>query len=194
LRVKNFGQLQWGGSIRSEDISAIETPCLLWLEDKQSYFILVPKKFLKNRKSKAINPIKQPVPFFLNGRIRTYLDYRSKYLKKTDNPSNLLFYSTTNALSTIYELYTRAIIAQIWPERKGLYGINIHAMRHLAATLYLADNKKDYVGLATLLNDDLKTVIDVYAKRNDTENALEIRNWATDKFFNGDKDEDSHGS
>ena len=41
--------------------------------------------------------------------------------------------------------------------------LGIHSLRHFAATQYLKDNPKDYVGVAWLLNDDLKTVMDTYA-------------------------------
>lgn len=50
-------------------------------------------------------------------------------------------------------------------------------MRHLMATLYLKDHPKDYTGLATLLMDELTTVTNIYAGRNDKENHEEIESW-----------------
>lgn len=45
-------------------------------------------------------------------------------------------------------------------------GINIHAMRHLAAETYLENNPGDYLGAAALLNDEVETVIKVYGNRD----------------------------
>ena len=55
-----------------------------------------------------------------------------------------------------------------------LKGINPHAMRHLMATLFLRYNNDNYSVLATLLMDDLATVMGVYAKRSDHANHEKI--------------------
>lgn len=193
LRKKNLFDLQWLGSMSRLDQSRLEDERLSGLylcSDDNEYKIFVHKSQLKNRRSKGISNINQPINH-LRGVIDNYLTQRTLWIKKYEINTSFLFFTSVGnkrgrgnricGNGSLFKNSSNEIINYLWPDLKH-DGINPHAMRHLSASLYLRDNPENFTGLATLLMDDLQTVINTYAKRDDKGNSRKISDWAAKAF------------
>lgn len=194
MRVGNYEELNYKGKLDPSAIRSlikVECAAVYWDVEKQVYSIFVHKKLLKNRTSSNISNIYQPMPHLKNV-IDAYLEQRDKQLKKL-NIETTDFSLIAKGVSK--EVHCTPLLGSSFSD--GLYkamkltypendeitaGINPHAMRHLDASIYLRDNPENYTGLATLLMDDLQTVINTYAKRDDKGNAEKISNWANNNY------------
>ncbi|MFZ6010243.1 MAG: hypothetical protein ACOYXT_07810 [Bacteroidota bacterium] len=88
---------------------------------------------------------------------------------------------TGSDLGIIFKKITKELIGRISPDMDHP-GIHPHAMRHLAATMFLNDNPDNFVALSTLLNDSLKVVIDTYAEIDTDKQSNKISNWAATHY------------
>ena len=204
LRIGNYCAMLWKGELDSSEIRELlnqEVCALFWNKRNKQYELFVHKNMLKNRKSKKISSIRQPLPSKFNHRVDEYLFFRAGVLEANEWSSEHLFtvikFANNEKVSETWRnkggvldlslkpatlgsqlaRRTKAIIDFYFSEEAVESGINPHSMRHLMASTYLRDNPHDYTGLATLLMDDLNTVIRVYAKRNDRDNHNKLADW-----------------
>lgn len=189
IRRANMQALQYRGHLDTSAIRALqkEEVCALYFDVASKEFVVFCHlKTLKNQKSSSVSNIAQALPQSFNVRIEEYLHLRDQTLKKYNRESSFLWLPVVhgrlteipNQISQSFSRTTKRAIDTLFPQENVSYGINPHGMRHLAASLYLRDNPDDYTGLATLLMDNLETVIKIYAKRNDLDNAKKIKSWA----------------
>lgn len=210
VRISNMCSLVWKGSLSSVDIRKLQNEeiCALLFDRELDRFVLfVHKEQLKNRSSKKLNSIYQPYPKSMTNKIKSYLNIREDHLnsydwvsdvffpvavfndketeaKRTDAEGNVDLSMPANGLGNHLSRRTKAICDYFFPEEEVPSGINPQGMRHLMASLYLKDHPEDYTGLATLLMDDLNTVISIYAKRDDRGNHKRIASWAEKNISN----------
>jgi len=83
------------------------------------------------------------------------------------------FYLSPHALGEYFKNCTCAVLTELAPELKSK-GINIHSLRHLAATTHLELNKGDYIGAAAILNDNIEQVVKVYGTKNRSQAMREL--------------------
>ena len=203
IRGTNVSDLRWLGTLSLPEIRKLhktETCALYFDEYRKRYTIFVHKEKLKNSQSTTINSIIQPLQH-LSDKFTKYLSVREEYVKSRGWVTDTLFpmmkiarkikksrldklgniVDFTLGKDGVYGLLTKATKATIntyFPEENVSHGINPHAMRHLAASLFLRDNPENYTALATLLMDNLETVTRIYARRDDLGNHEKISNWA----------------
>ncbi|MDH5572622.1 MAG: hypothetical protein OEY89_12725, partial [Gammaproteobacteria bacterium] len=192
LRIKNFINLKWLGESTWSIVNNKKESGLYYDTDNHCYSICIPKIALKNRGGKQIDGIHRKLPITFNSYIDNMLVIREKYMttkhgikaaSKFGNDSLLLLNPKNK--DTSFSNHTLKVIQNLWPEKNILTGINPHSLRHLVASIYLMHNPENYTALATLLNDKLETVINVYAKRDDIGNAIKLKSFGED-IFGGD--------
>jgi hypothetical protein len=195
VRIGNYASLDWLGELDKNSLRKLIDDKGIGIyiaKDTGIYHVFVHKTKLKNRKSKNITHINQPLPH-LTKFLKLYLKERAKHLNKHDETSSKFSINTRlgvsegvdatrAALRGSFTRLTYRVIKQEFPHVHITNGINPHAMRHLAASIYLRDNPENYTGLATLLMDNLDTVINTYAKRDDKGNTEKISNWAQNNY------------
>lgn len=182
IRLGNWTDLRFNKD--NKDFSYDE-PSLTWYGNKKCYRLYVPISFLKNQSRPGIKPVDVYYPVSFNNIIKKHLFYRQKYIdviinkngifshkpkrfcvkldevpEKTD-PDNK--FEDDSTFGARFKRGTREAFKDSLPDVKQ-EGINHHATRHLAATWFLNQHPSDYVGLATLLNDNLMTVTKEYAE------------------------------
>lgn len=210
IRISNMCSLVWKGSLSSFDVRKLQNEeiCALLFDRELDRFVLfVHKEQLKNRPSKKLNSIYQPYPKSMTKKFKSYLNIREDHLNsydwvsdiffpiavfnnsktknsRTDVDGNVDLSMPANGLGNHLSRRTKAICDYFFPEEELPSGINPQGMRHLMASLYLKDHPEDYTGLATLLMDDLNTVISIYAKRDDRGNHKRIASWAEKNISN----------
>ena len=193
LRVKNMCQLKYLEDFNPDDEPFINWPSLFFDTRLKTYRVIIPKEFLKNRNSKGISDINYCYSTFLTPFIRRYLTLRENFFLKHRIKSPYFLFTvspsrnrsgeqtTVKNLGSLFSRATYKALVTLWGnfvKKHNLRGINIHAMRHLSATLFLKHHPENYSALATLLMDDLNTVISIYAKRDDQGNFEKIRNFS----------------
>lgn len=193
LRIKNFVNLKWIGESNKFEVKRNKVSCLYFDVNTDSYSIFVPKKDLKNRKGKHSNDIHRKLKKKMNDYIDNMLDIRDLFLKtKNGRIAENKFGSDSLLLLNPYNkdprlsAHSLKVIQRIRPELNITTGINPHALRHLVATRYLKHKPEKYSALATLLNDKLETVINVYARRDDEGNSEELVELG-DEIYGGTK-------
>lgn len=195
LRINNWTQLKL--NTFNPNYNHIDFPSLLIEKNVSAFRIFVPKRFLKNRNREDISDINMPIPTQFNWLISNYLEYRGSLLSFTKTHSDHLFLKLKKAsdiemewvaasytgsdLGIIFKKITKELIGRISPDMDHP-GIHPHAMRHLAATMFLNDNPDNFVALSTLLNDSLKVVIDTYAEIDTDKQSNKISNWAATHY------------
>ncbi len=179
LRISNALALRLSEPTTSMIIRQRAKPALYWDVDKGTYVIFVPKAYLKNRRAKQIESIFQPLPDYLNKLTERFIADRALFLARNPQRQSdrLLLKKGISGFGQGFSLHTKEAIRGLWPAL-STKGVNPHGMRHLTATLFLRYHPENFTALATLLNDDLRTVIQVYAKKDDRMNAERIRNWS----------------
>lgn len=200
IRASNYAALRIAGSLTTAEAKKLTSTdqCLYYDSQKDCYVVFVGKQMLKNRKSKNITDVRQPLPH-LTDKIGEYLSARSAFLESNGVGTDSLNIVTRTTerkgkiTSQIGDTQKPDSMANTFKLRTGHVirthlgiqdepGINPHGMRHLAATAFLRDHPENYTGLATLLMDDLNTVLRVYARRDDAGNSEKIANWAANKY------------
>jgi hypothetical protein len=89
--------------------------------------------------------------------------------------------------ATLKEHTLEAVI--VYYESKGIKfgnyiaGINPHAIRYLAASIYLYIYNGDVMGAAVLLNDNVQTVIDTYIQFDDNSHQARINDLGDSSYF-----------
>jgi hypothetical protein len=190
VRIGNYTSLKWLGEIdrnsRRKVVDDKEAGIYL-AKETGVYHLFVHKTKLKNRKAKNITHINQPLSH-LTKVIDTYLAERAEQLIRCNKTSSAFSLDRDglavgqSGLSSAFSRLTYKVMRQEFPHIHVTDGINPHAMRHLGASIFLRDHPENYTGLATLLMDDLDTVIHTYAKRDDKGNAEKISNWANNNY------------
>jgi hypothetical protein len=196
LRVKNMSDMEYvPGDLTEFEITElhIQRKCVLYKSAKDGFFYFyVHKNHLKNRASKKITSITQKLPS-LTKKIEHYLQCRNQFLEERNIESSWLFcnfmkrenkrigcrVSESNLCTTLKDK-TKKVTSFLYRETNPelVCEINPHGMRHLIATLFLWDHPQDYGTLATLLMDDLNTVMSVYADLDHDSNNDEIADWS----------------
>jgi uncharacterized protein YlbG (UPF0298 family) len=197
IRIENLNRLEHLGSY-SENIALTKfknekSIGVYFNENHSCYGLFVHKSYLKNRRSKNINDIHILIPH-LTEKINSLIDLQKEFFTqfpelrvnrvlgfKTTNSHKKNPYMSNSSFSTSYKTATKKVINAYFPNVES-DGINPHGMRHLVASLYLIDNPENFLGLATLLMDELQTVMDNYAHRNDNLYAKKITLWASNRF------------
>lgn len=198
VRFGNVASLLWKGRLSEKEVYELhktEICAVYWDISKEHYVLFVHKQQLKNRRAKKINSIIQPLPH-LTDKIDKYIEVRNHHLASKGWSADFFFVKVNlygkpadsippslqrTYMGTSFSSHTKAVIDHHFPEENVDCGINPHGMRHLTASLYLRDNPDDYTGLATLLMDNLNTVINTYAKRADKDNHNKISQWIMGK-------------
>jgi len=198
LRIRNVSMLKWLGPISKNDIYKLEKNKeigIFKIVETGDFGVFVHKSHLKNKKSKSINSICQGFSG-LSSIFEDYVRARESELLRLNATSEYWVFGTSNKTvngiggRVDYSHTGRELVKLSQKALSVMYpheyypGINPHAIRHLAATLYLNDNPNNYVGLSTLLMDDLKTVLDVYANINRKKDNLDISEWASKRLNN----------
>jgi len=196
LRRGNFCSLKWIGEVNlgTEHLITQKTNQASIYKYDDKYKIFVPRKMLKNRKSKSISDIHRDINYAATS-IDSYLSARSEYLRKNNKHSDHFYFGSNSftsskprQLGNIIRTHTLKAIQHLYPNLNLKKGINPHSLRHACATLFLADHHHNYKALATLLMDSLETVLSTYAKNNHIDNSNEITIWgnvlnnSTNKF------------
>lgn len=192
LRAANWAAMRY---FEEQDRDDLKTPSITYIRTADRYRIWVPKSFLKNRDGKTTKSIEVMLPSSHNPFIQRYLQYRLKYLQHiySGDPADIPFFGisrwkaddppeqmTPGNVCGRFSHVTFALIKRLEPNRDQI-GINIHAMRHLAATLFLRENPREYPVVATMLNDSLQVVISTYAELDAYHNNERIIDWITDR-------------
>lgn len=192
LRVKNLCQLRYIENFDPGDQNFINWPSIVWDKKRKAYRVHVPRQFLKNRNSQGITDIDYCYSDFTTPGIKKYLSLRREFFGKYSICSSYFFFNIRpstkgfggklreNNLGKNFSTTTYKALVTLWGnfvKEHNIRGINLHAMRHLSATLFLKHHPENYTALATLLMDDLNTVISTYAKRDDKGNFEKIRHF-----------------
>jgi hypothetical protein len=97
------------------------------------------------------------------------LPWRSIRAKDVKDPlkfkTRKLCIAEESKLSDSFLSMTYVAYLNVLPD-ENQHGINIHAMRHLAAETHLEKNSGDYIGAAAILNDDIEQIIKTYGNRD----------------------------
>jgi hypothetical protein len=195
IRLDNYASLEYIGKLNGYSVRQMKKkPCVtIYLdEDLDCYCLFVHKQMLKNRDSENVTNIHQPLPH-LTRVIGDYLKQREFQLERYNAESTRFSLASDmtsesidvmgGAIGNAFNLATYKAIRIAFPNNEEVEtGINPHAMRHLDASMYLRDNPENYTGLATLLMDELQTVIKIYARRDDKGNVDKISNWAQNNY------------
>jgi len=187
VRKKNLIEAEWLGVLNKTQVShkirQEKNLCGIYqLSDTGDYWYFCAKPLLKNRMSRTVTDIHYRLSN-LNDQLKDYLDIRARFLEtKGKSCQRFLLNENGNKLigsDMLFQAETLKAIQHLYPETKQYIekGINPHGMRHLMATLFLKYNPEQYGALATLLMDDLSTVLSTYAKRDDTGNFEKIREY-----------------
>jgi hypothetical protein len=192
LRVENFVNLKWLGELSNTQVDLLEAGKKMGVYKRISdgnYYVFVHFSHLKNKKVKGTVSIHQNISY-MNSLVETLIAHNYQYFKEKGRKNfDYLIFGLIEAPSKFpgssfshrFKNNTYTAICYLFPEVEST-GINPHAMRHLAATLYLRDNPKDYVAVSTMLMDTLETVIRVYAKVDNKKNAQSIHDWVSRKL------------
>jgi integrase len=149
-------------------------PCI-WLF-KGQYHLRVPKRFVKNHRELNTSFSKS-----LTKHIDNYLSVREARLIQRDATSDKFFigYNGGKFSGRRTVEFTYKAQKALWPDREFItWGFNMHSLRHLVATLYLADNPNDIFRCAELLQDKPETVIQHYIEVDDVGIATHHSDWA----------------
>ncbi|GAC35646.1 hypothetical protein [Paraglaciecola polaris] len=196
LRVRNISMLKWLGVVSEKELIRFEENKeigIFKLAESGEFGVFVHKSHLKNKGSSAAESIYQEFPG-MKCDFDNYLKIRERESLKLGVTTELWAFGVsdrafngaggrvrpTHVGNELVKI-TQQALSVLYPDEHNP-GINPHAMRHLAATLFLNDNPENYTGLATLLMDRLDTVIAVYAKINNKQNAKKIREWANKRM------------
>jgi len=172
LRITNFCKLKLIDDIEDLDSNA-STIC--FNNDTQCWQINIPKNAFKNRHGKSCRHLNYFLSNKLNDDISQYIAIRQAYLNHIKIESDYFFIDSKgkqvaeNALGNMLKEHTLEALISYYESENIKYssyiaGINPHATRHIAASIYLDSHPGDVVGAALLLNDDIKTVIDTYVQ------------------------------
>lgn len=196
LRVANVAKLKWLGDLSEREIMRLENSeeiGIFRFSDSGEFGIYVHKSHLKNKESDKIVSIFQEFTG-IKADFERYLNIRKHELQRLGVESAYWAFGLSNSAkegpggsvspthvgNEIVKISQQAL-SIMYPDEYNP-GVNPHAMRHLAATLYLNDNPENYVGLSTLLMDNLDTVMKVYAEINNKKNARGINTWASGRM------------
>ena len=192
LRLSNWSRIQYlidNFSTMPRNISS-----LTYDSKKNKYKLYVPKDHLKNRNTSKVNDIDIDIPQSFNSIIRQLLTSRERFLGtlpeqlqveigtslfiNKNRKKHTIGAMNSSALSVIFRRSTKRMMAAIFPDICH-EGINMHAMRHLVATLFLNEHPSQYAPLSVLLNDSLAVVIATYAEIDQQKNAEIIGQWVS---------------
>lgn len=190
LRASNFCKLKLINNY--EDLKSNEST-IAFNESQNCWQINIPKEAFKNRGGKSCKALNYLLSRKLNNHINEYVSIRNKYLEHINNDSDYFFIDLSgkkvavNAIGNMLKEHTlEAIISYYESEgikySKFISGINAHATRHIAASIYLDQNPGDVIGAALLLNDDIQTVIETYIQ-TDTQRYQEKANELFDSLY-----------
>jgi integrase len=157
--------------IRSKNLAKLKFDKNLYKKKDGRYELYIPASEVKNNKE-----IKKT----LSAELSRWIDiYRNEHYKKLNSKAtDFVFISDEDirySASDLSKMLGRLCLELIGIETR------CHAFRHLRASAYLLKFPMDYVYVAELLNDDLKTVIRRYvhingrtASANDDEHLLSV--------------------
>ena len=198
LRVRNVSMLKWYGVVSDRELLKIKSSegiGIFQLKDSGVFGVFVHSSHLKNKKSSFVESIYQEF-VGMDDEFISYVKLRDRELNRLGVESEYWAFAVSNAgkegvggrvrpthVGNELVKISQQALSVIYPD-EHTPGVNPHGVRHLSATLYLNDNPDDYVGLSTLLMDKLETVLAVYAKVNNKQSALKIRNWADKRMNN----------
>lgn len=152
--------------IRSKNLSRLQFERNLYKKQDGRYELYIPAPEVKN---------KREIKKTLSEDLSQWIDiYRNEHYKKLNPDATSFVFISESEIKynprTISKVIGRLCLSLIGIEIKA------HGFRHLRATAYLLRFPQDYVYVAELLNDDLKTVIKRYshlkgraASKNDDE-------------------------
>jgi hypothetical protein len=196
LRIANIAHLKELGSYSERKalfkFKEDKSIGIYFNETKSSYYLYVHLDNLKNNKSENISDIHIDIGH-LSDKYEHLINKRNEFFeKKPEFKSNFIFgfrtksgsnVETVNsrALASSFKRITKKIIQAYFPDEDS-DGINPHAMRHLAASLFLRDNPENFLALATLLMDDIDTVMKKYAHRDDSLYSKKLSAWGATRF------------
>jgi hypothetical protein len=198
LRVRNVSMLKWYGVVSDRELLKIKSSDAIGIfqrEDSGVFGVFVHSSHLKNKNSSSVESIYQEF-IGMDDEFSSYVRLRESELSRLGVESEYWVFGVSNSVkegvggrvkpthvgNELVKISQQAL-SVIYPDEYNP-GVNPHGIRHLSATLYLNDNPDDYVGLSTLLMDKLETVLAVYAKVNNKQSALKIRNWADKRMNN----------
>ncbi|MDW7551344.1 hypothetical protein J8Z24_21290 (plasmid) [Pseudoalteromonas sp. SCSIO 43201] len=181
LRISNWCAMQW---LDAPFAAQAKTPVLY--KDAGTYYLKVPRNWLKNRRSLEVTMIEAKIedPFTIKllnrlAAIRTQLAWptmsdavfiQTRDSKTRDRGAPY----TRKALAKVIQQWTAKTAKALWPERFIENGINPHALRHFMATFVL-DKTGDYGMAATKLMDSVAVVIKVYGKNDHETNTIKLK-------------------
>jgi len=189
LRAVNWLEMNY---FADDGVNDLNHASLSYIKETDRYRLFVPAESLKNRERQNIKAIDIALPSIMNAGIQEYIRYRDRYISKVlkldpdeireltvgDCRGGRTYHLGRTSLSSRFSCITFGLLQRIDKDRRQ-QGINIHAMRHLMATLYLRENPGDYPALATLLHDTLDVVVKEYAEVEADHNHARIEAWVT---------------
>lgn len=192
LRLTNFCNLKLKLQHEFEELNTSES-YIVFNANQDCWQINVPKEAFKNRNGKSCKALSYMLSSKLNPHIKKYLQIRNNYLELKKNNSEYFFIDSSckkvaeNALGNMLKEHTVEAIISYYESAnikysKFISGINAHATRHIAASIYLDDKAGDVIGAALLLNDNIQTVIDTYIQ-TDTEKYQKQSNSLFDSLY-----------
>jgi hypothetical protein len=193
LRITNFCSLKLKLKHEFEELNTSES-YIVFNSNQDCWQINVPKEAFKNRNGKSCKALSYMLSPKLNPHIKKYLRIRSDYLEHKKNNSEYFFIDSSckrvaeNSLGNMLKEHTLEAIISYYESENIKYsrfisGINAHATRHIAASIYLDKRVGDVIGAALLLNDNIQTVIDTYIQ-TDTEKYQNQSNLLFDSLYN----------
>lgn len=138
----------------------------------------------KNQAGAAKEPYDVPVPEDLWPLIGLYLSKARPILMRDATTTDKVFVNVSgnpfdgSGLSTVVAGLTGRHIQ----DDIDTFGIRTHAFRHIIATAWLRAHPKDYLTVAHILHDTLKTVLDNYAHHKPSDGLGPYNEWLATKM------------
>jgi hypothetical protein len=191
LRVSNFCKLK---IIDESELHNNSGSVIFFNSSLKLWQIKIPKQAFKNRRSKSCRPLDCTLSKILSSHISSYVEERKQYLLHLKKTSDYFLINSkgnktaTNTMGISLKMHTLEAVI-VYYESKGIKfsnyiaGINPHAIRHLAASIYLYRFNGDVLGAAALLNDNVQTVIDTYIQFDDNSHQARINDLGDSSYF-----------